>query len=89
MGNVLFGDDFITLKYIKRYPNSARTKQWKGRIVMIESDHGLWRPDAKGYTDKYSTSWVVLFEKAVKHTYHCGPEKRVKYIDANSKRVCQ
>jgi hypothetical protein len=38
----------ISLKSIKRYPDSKRTKSWVGKMVHIE--HGVWREGGVGFT---------------------------------------
>lgn len=81
----LFTDNSITQKYIRRYPNSKRTKSWKGKLVHIQTENGVWRTDGMGYTyaDK-SDAWVLPFEEAVYRLAHCGPEKCGNFIRATN-----
>lgn len=73
----------ISLAYIKRYPNSQRTRSWAGRLVMISSDNGFWREGARGYCYARDPNvWRIPFEEAFERTKHCGPEKRVRYVCA-------
>ncbi len=50
------------------------------RIVYIDSKHGFWRPNAKGYTDKVEEAWTLPLNEAYEQTKHCGEEKRVRFI---------
>lgn len=59
-------------------------EEWCGRLVHIQSDKGLWRHNAKGYTHHFHDAWRVDFETAYEYTKHCGPEKRVEYIWADA-----
>jgi len=49
------------------------------RKVYIESNHGLWRPNARGYTDKISEAWILTMSEAYEQTETCGEEKRVYF----------
>lgn len=75
--------DSITQKYIRRYPDSKRTKSWAGVMVHIETENGVWREGGAGYTwaDK-PNAWVLPFEQAQREVNHCGPEKRATFIRA-------
>ena len=74
-------DDRITQKYLRRYPDSKRTRSWAGSMVQIETEHGVWRVGGAGYTwAHYENAWVLPFEEAQKHVAHCGPEKRAAFI---------
>jgi hypothetical protein len=79
----LFGIRRITKRYTDRYPDSRRMKAWAGKLVHISTDRGLWRPDAKGYTDKSEEAWVLPIEDAIKETQHLGPERRTTFIRAD------
>ena len=73
----------ITKKYLRRWPDSKRARKWIGVMVHIETDHGVWRVDAAGYTFKgRSDAWVLPFEEAQRQVSHCGPEKRAAFIRA-------
>jgi hypothetical protein len=81
----LFGPDFITQKYLRRYPNSKRAKSWAGVPVHIQTENGVWRIGGHGYTWSFKPdAWVVPFEQAVKQIDHCGPEKRGRFLRASS-----
>jgi len=79
----LFGDDWISLRYIQRYPNSARTQEWMSKPVIIQSDNGLWRHSRRGYTCSRLRAGIYLMEDALSATHHCGPEKAVRYWDVS------
>ena len=72
-------DAVITLKYLNRYPTSKQTKSWEGCSVKIETEHGFWRWDAKGYTFRdRQDCWILPFEEAWDNIYGLGPEKKAK-----------
>lgn len=71
----------ITQKYLRRYPESKETKSWAGKMVHIETNHGVWRTDACGYTFAgKNDAWVLPFEQAQRQVSHCGPEKKAAFI---------
>lgn len=74
----LFGEDWISLKYLKRYPNSERTKSWYGKIVAIQSNGAYWKAGGHGYTYRPNAA-AYTFEDALSYSAHCGPEKHVYY----------
>lgn len=81
----LFGRDFITQKYLRRYPDSQRARSWAGVMVHIQTENGVWRTGGHGYTYAHKPdAWVIPFEQAVKQIAHCGPEKMGKFLRANS-----
>ena len=80
----LFGDHFITLKYLRRWPDSKRAVSWKGTPVHIRTENGIWRPDAHGYTNHTCTAWVLPFEDAIRQVAHTGPEKRAAFLRARA-----
>lgn len=81
----LFGPDFITQKYLRRYPDSARSKSWVGSMVHIQTENGVWREGGCGYTyAERPDAWILPFEEAVKQINHCGPEKMGKFIRATT-----
>lgn len=49
------------------------------RKVYIESNHGIWRPNARGYTTKISEAWILTMLEAYEQTDTCGEEKRVYF----------
>lgn len=74
-------DTRITQKYLRRYPDSKRTRSWSGKLVHIETENGVWRKNAQGYT--YAgrpEAWVLPFEEAVLRVNHCGPEKHAAFL---------
>lgn len=74
-------DERITLVYLRRYPDSARSKAWAGKLVHIETEHGIWRNDAAGYTRRGAVdAWVLPFEDALLEVAHLGPEKRATLL---------
>jgi hypothetical protein len=73
----------ITQKYLRRYPDSKRTRKWFGKLVHIETDRGIWRPGGCGYTSVTAEAWFLLFEDAVRMVKHCGQEKKAAFIRAN------
>lgn len=77
------GDGWVRMEYFKRWPDSKRAKWWRKRLVKIRSDKGLWRPDGRGYTDEKGggPAWVLPMPEALEWTEHCGPEKRVMFMD--------
>ncbi len=77
------GCDFITLNYLRWYPNSARAKSFRGELVHIHSNGYFWRPDARGYTSHVEEAWVVPFEEAFRRTEHIGLEKKISYQKVN------
>lgn len=77
----LFGEDFITQKYLRRYPNSKRARSWEGVKVHIQTENGVWRDGGCGYTwAGKPNAWVIPFEEAIKKVEHCGPEKMAKFL---------
>lgn len=55
-----------------------------GLTVRIWSGeyHAWWRPAGEGYTLHPSEAGRWLFEEAHSWTKHCGPEKRIVYVEA-------
>ncbi len=85
-GGAALGADRITQEYLRRYPTSARSRSWAGRMVHIETDRGVWRVCAEGYTYAgREDAWVLPFEQAQREVAHCGPEKRAAFVAALSK----
>ena len=78
------GEDWMSLDFVKRYPGSDQLKLWAGKPVHIQSENGIWRPGGRGYTNSTGEAWVISFEEAVETTRHCGPEKRVRYLEARA-----
>lgn len=79
-----FTETTITQKYIRRYPNSKRTKSWAGKIVHIQTENSVWRVGSAGYTFAGRKDAMKLpFEEALEEVAHCGPEKRATFIYAD------
>jgi hypothetical protein len=79
--SALFGDDFITQKYLRLHPGSRRARSWAGVMVHIQTENGVWRTGGSGYTYAGTPDALVLpFEDAVKQINHCGPEKMGKFL---------
>ena len=73
----LFGEGFITQKYLRRYGMTKRAKEWFLYNVHIQTEHGVWRTGGHGYTFAgHPDAWVLPFEEAVERISHCGPEKQ-------------
>ena len=80
----LFGDDFITQKYLRQYPDSERTRSWAGVMVHIQTENGVWRTGGSGYTwAGKPDAWIIPFEQAARQIDHCGPEKCGKFLRVN------
>lgn len=71
----------ITQKYLRRYPDSRRSRTWAGVMVHIETENGVWREGGCGYTYAgMPNAWALPFEQAQQEVAHCGPEKRAAFI---------
>lgn len=78
-----FGPDFITQRYLRRYPGSNRAKSWAGVMVHIQTENGVWRIGGSGYTwAGKPDAWIIPFEDAVRQIDHCGPEKQGRFLRA-------
>lgn len=54
-------------------------------MVHIQTENGVWKVGAHGYTSAGKPdAWVLPFEDAVVRVSHCGPEKRAAFIDVSS-----
>lgn len=73
-------DDRETLERIKRWP-SLKSRFKKVRIYSAEWG-SYWRGKGNGYTSNPLESNVWDIEEAYMMTNHCGPEKRIQYVDA-------
>lgn len=69
----------MTKIYADRYPDAGRTNAWHGEMVHIGSNMGLWRPHARGYTDKSAEAWLVPFADALRHVRGVGAEKTIYF----------
>lgn len=82
-GTFYDGSEYITLNYLRWYPESARTKSFHGVHVRVHSNGYYWRHNAQGYTTNIDEAWVTTFETALYHTDHIGPEKNISYLKVN------
>jgi hypothetical protein len=83
------GPDRITQQYLRRWPESKKSRAWAGRMVHIETEHGVWRHEGMGYTWAGTPdAGVWSFEDAQREVSHCGPEKRAAFIWVNSVTSC-
>ena len=64
-----FGNTWISLKYLLRYPNSPRTQEWMKKIVAIQTDTNYWKADGCGYTYRPNAAAYTL-ESAIGWTKH-------------------
>lgn len=73
-------EDRETLERIKRWPQLKK----RFPLVRIYSAEwqAYWRGTGQGYTDCKDASDVMSIDDALKKTHHCGPEKRIQYINA-------
>lgn len=72
----IFGHDWVSKTYLDRYPNSSRTWVWSQRVVLIRTEHGIWRANGCSYTyDKQEAGWYTFLE-AWSHIKDLGPEKQ-------------
>lgn len=66
-------NDMIELDYVKRYPDSERTRKWrKKRVNIFAEGQGFWRPQGQGYTAHAREGWALPFETALAYTAHIG-----------------
>lgn len=66
----------ITLEYVKRFPESERSRKWRKKRVHIYTEgRGFWLPQAAGYTNEKSKAWTLLFETAKAHTASLNPKE--------------
>ena len=76
----------VTLTGIQRrgLANWKGREKWLRRSVRIWSaEHrAWWRPERAGYTTLLETAGVYSFADAYDATKHCGPEKRIVYVNA-------
>ena len=57
----------------------------KKKTVLIWSDEWklYWKPKAQGYTQHKSNAGIYKFEDAWAKVKHCGPDKKIKLIEAD------
>lgn len=72
-----------SLRAMKRRGGERTKAKLSGKQVRIWSGehHAWWRPEGEGYTDHKEAAGIWLFEDAYRRTDHCGPEKRIVYVE--------
>ena len=79
--------DRETLERIKRWP--LLIKRFP-QVRIYSAEHiAFWRGVGNGYTELASESKVWSCECAVRITRHCGPEKRIQFIEARPRIDCE
>ena len=74
-------NDRETLERIKRWPQMANRFP---KVQIYSAEHGaFWRGTGQGYTIDPMESAVWGIEGAYARTRHCGPEKRIQFVEAN------
>ncbi|WBA79595.1 hypothetical protein [Endozoicomonas sp. GU-1] len=72
--------DRETLERIKRWPGM---KNRFPRVRIYSAEWGyFWRGTGQGYTSNPDESTVMSIDEALAKTRHCGPEKRIQYVEA-------
>jgi hypothetical protein len=76
----------ISLCHIKRVGLVCwKNREWWARrnvFIWSQEHHAWWRPDGCGYTNDIAQAWNVDFPTAYDHTKHCGPEKKISYVES-------
>ena len=72
--------DRETLERIKRWPSMKERFPYV-RLYSAEWD-AWWRGTGQGYTDDMQASDVMTIQDAIKRAGHCGPEKRIQFVEA-------
>jgi len=80
-------DDRETLERIKRWPHLA-TRFQKVRIYSGQWK-AFWRVSGQGYTENQEESDILDMDVAIAQTRHCGPEKKIQYVVANTPAIVQ
>jgi len=72
-----------SLKAMKRRGGERTKAKMARKLVMIWSGehHAFWRDGGCGYVETKDGAWVLPFEDAFRTTHHCGPEKRIVYVE--------
>ena len=75
--------DKLKLEDVKRWPETA--SGWLDKEVLIWSgEHrAWWNPHAAGYTPHKSLAGRYPFKEAYVRTHHCGPEKKIVFVNAH------
>ena len=77
--------DRETLERIKRWPQLVKRFPY---VRIFSAEHGaFWRGEGNGYTEFASESKIWLCKDAVARTRHCGPEKQIQFVQANSEEI--
>ena len=80
MGKYKRYSNFETLERIKRWPK-LMDRFPKVRIYSAEWT-AYWRGKGNGYTEDPRESHVWDIKEAFEKTSHCGPEKKIQFIEA-------
>lgn len=69
---------------MKRKGGERTKAKMDGKSVYIWSGehHAFWRDGGCGYVETKEGAWMIPFEDAYRTTAHCGPEKRIVYVEA-------
>lgn len=73
-------DDRETLERLNRWPSL------KKRFKYVRIYSGQWSAywvTTSGYTENPVLAKIWTIEEALRHTNHCGPEKKIQYVDAS------
>jgi hypothetical protein len=80
----------IMFRKYKDRETRERLKRWPslfhrfGAVRIYSAEHrAYWRGSGSGYTENPLESNVMCLSDAFNKTRHCGPEKRIQYIEAN------
>src|SRR4051812_46871407 len=60
-----------------------RAKMSGKRVLIYSREHqAFWRPNGCGYVGGRDGAGVYRFEDAWSRTRHCGPEKKIMFVEA-------
>ena len=80
MNNLMKYADRETLERIKRWPT---LKNRFPKVKIYSAEHmAYWRGKGNGYTNIESESDIWTCEDAFNKTRHCGPEKKIQFVEA-------
>jgi|GEM_PF-4875828 len=85
MNRPTFGDGWISLEHVLRFPDSARVREWRSldRVWIYSTEHhAYWGPRRSGYYTDGLLAGIYTFADAFASTSHCGPEKGITYRSA-------
>lgn len=71
---------WVSLRYIERYGRQTDIMRRfrEADKITIQTDKGLWRPDASGYTMNPADAGLYSYNDAIAHIWGLGPEKRAR-----------